>query len=143
MARFSGKNTKISVDSDGGGAPAELIGNTGWSLDTKGDVVDVSGTDSAGNEEYIAGFAGWSGSADGHFDTDEADILATAGPVAPLVSVGNRIELELYTLGTDTAAKYSGDAIVTGFSVKVDIKGSVDWSLTFQGTGTLAYPTIT
>jgi len=143
MARLSGKAGKVKVCADGGGAPLEVLGVTAWSIDPKGDVTETTGMDSSGAKEYLAALTEWSGSCEGHFDTAEPDILATAGPTPPLVSVGSRLEFEFYILGTDAAARYKGDAIVTGFNVKVAVNGAVDWSCTYQGSQALLYPTIT
>jgi len=143
MAKLAGKGATVKVDNDGGGSPAELLGVTGWTLNTNADTVDVTTLDDDGAKTFIAACTEWNGTVDGVFDTDEADIFATAGPTPPLVSVGLTVELELYPIATDAACMYSGDAIVTAFNPTVEVNGSVSWSMSFQGTGTLAYPALT
>lgn len=143
MAKLAGKQAIVKVDNDGGGAPAELLGVTSWTLNTSADTVDTTTLDDDGVKSFLAGCTEWSGTIDGLFDSDETDIFATAGPTPPLVSIGNTIELELYPIGADTACKYAGDAIVTGFNPSVEVNGAVSWSMSFQGNGALIYPTLT
>lgn len=127
MARLAGKICKFQI------AGAEVLGTGSYTVDTKGDAIDVSGTDSAGNEEYIAGFAGWSMSFDGSADGAANGLITGAGGLRP----GATCVVKPYI---DAAKFYTGSAICTGFSVKMDVKGALTWSATFQGTGVLTYP---
>ena len=138
MARLIGYAAQVRVDNDGGGAPAEFVGSKDWALSIKGAAVDVSAFDGAGVKSFLAGQKEWAGTCGGVWDDTEGDIYGAP----PLVSVGQRIELELWLFydigGTE---RYKGDALVTAFDPKVGVDGAVEWSLGFQGTEALTYPT--
>jgi len=142
MARLAGKGGIIKVDNDGGGAAAAILGATGWSLNIAAETPEGTGLDSGGDKAFLAGLSNWDGTADGHWEATETDTVGAP----PLLAVGTRIEVELwgrvYAAGPpELNTSYKGDALVSGFNPKVDVAGGVDWTLSFQGTETLTYPT--
>ena len=139
MARYAGYGADVGVAASLG-VPLNLLGATNWTLDVTGDVPDVTGMDSSGARQFLAGLTAWSGSCDGHVDSAEVDFFQTAGPTAPLARPGQQLALGLWILAGGTK-KYTGEGICTGFTPKVAVDGAVDWTLSFQGTGALTYPT--
>jgi predicted secreted protein len=47
------------------------------------------------------------------------------------------LSVELYL--NDTAGKFSGEVIITGFTVNSSMDGMVEASISFQGSGACAY----
>lgn len=132
MARFSGKAGSVNL----GGA---IAGITKWDVDAKADAPEVSGMDSAGVKEFIAGLTEWSGSFEGY---------CTGSPAA--FKPGTTFTtFTLASSGTTGAPKFTADAtapagalIITGLKITTEVKGVVQFSVTFQGSGNLSYGTV-
>lgn len=132
MARFSGKAGSISL----GGSVA---GVTKWDIDAKADTEDVTGMDSAGVKEFLATLTEWSG----NFD---------AFPSGSITAYKPGSEFSTFTFassGTSGAPKFTADVgppagkvIITGLKVSTDVKGVVQISCSFQGSGSLAWGTV-
>jgi hypothetical protein len=86
----------------------------------------------------------FSGSADGYFDPADYDTNeATFNPTAGLVGAsGVAVKLYLeenYSSSSDYA--FTGNVIVTGWTVNSTFDGLVEASMSFQGTGAATYST--
>lgn len=129
MPRFSGKAGSISL----GGNVAGLIK---WDIDAKAETTDVTGMDSAGVKEFLAGLTEWSGSFE-------------AFPTGSVAAYKPGSEFTTFTFASSATAgapKFTADAtapagkiIITGLKVSTDVKGAVQISCSFQGSGNLAY----
>jgi len=92
---------------------------------------------------YIDGLSSWSGSADIYFDptVDGAASTSTNGVFALTSStVGASpvvAKFYVYQAASGDDYAYSGNCIVTGYSVKSKHDGLVEGSITFQGSGAL------
>lgn len=147
MATLTGNNGKIilggtnavssTVTNSGG---TELIQIKNYSLDLKADTIE---TTSMMNDtrQYVKGLAGWSGSADVLFDSatfgNAALNLAASGTAVGAVPTSAVFFLE--SLGFPSTKAFSGTIIITGFNVKSSMDGLVEATLSFQGSGALAY----
>jgi hypothetical protein len=93
---------------------------------------------------YVAGMSSYSGSADVYFDasdfdTNESTFNPTAGLVgASGVSVVFYLQ-ENYSSTSDYA--FTGNVIVTGYTVNTSMDGLVEASISFQGTGQTTFGT--
>jgi len=108
-------------------AAKEVAGMKSWTIDQKIETIDVTGFDSDGVKEFVAGTSEWSGAFEGFKDG------------VPL-TIGTVVGLELRESSTSTQ-QFRGAAIITGRSVKTDITGAVTYSYTFQGLHALTIPT--
>jgi len=93
---------------------------------------------------YVKGMSSYSGSADVYFDasdfdTNETTFNPTSGLVgASAVSVVFYLQ-ENYSSTSDYA--FTGDVIVTGYTVNSSMDGLVEASISFQGTGATTFGT--
>ena len=108
-------------------ASVAVAGMKSWSLDQKVETIDVTGFDSDGVKEFVAGTSEWAGSFEGFKDG------------VPL-AIGTQVFVELRESSTSTQ-QFRGAAIITGRSAKTDITGAVTYSYTFQGLHALTIPT--
>lgn len=134
MARLHGQGGKVTI------ADVIIAGVTNWNIDVKGAADDATGMDSGGAKQFIAGLREWSGSLSGVWthtgDGDSKSVSAAIGTVIALDLYPGKVG-DAYVAG----CLYTGSAIMTGFKPEVPVDGVVKWSMDFQGTGTLTYPT--
>ena len=137
MATITGNNGAITLN----GNSVAAVRN--FSVDMTSDTIEttVMGTDV---RTYIKGMSSFSGSADVFFDAADFDTYETTfNPTAGLVGAsGVAVKLYLaenYSSTNDYA--FTGDVIVTGYTVNSSMDGMVEASISFQGTGATAYST--
>jgi hypothetical protein len=89
---------------------------------------------------YVKGLSQFSGSADIYFDTANytggANVVAVLNPTTALVGAAP-VTLEAYL--NDTANKFAGEVIITGFTVNSSMDGLVEASISFQGSGAMTF----
>lgn len=89
---------------------------------------------------YVRGLSSFSGSADVYFEsanyTGGANVIAALNPTVGAVGDAT-VTLELYL--NNTAGKFAGEIIVTGYSVKSSMDGLVEATISFQGSGAMAF----
>jgi predicted secreted protein len=137
MATLTGNNGAVTIDG------ANVLAVRSFSIEMTADTIEttVMGKDV---REYVKGLSSFSGSADVYFDasdfdTNEAKFNPTAGLVgASGVAVKLFIE-ENYSSSSDYA--FTGNVIVTGYTVNSSFDGMVEGSISFQGTGAATYST--
>tara|TARA_R110000803_G_scaffold49559_1_gene103125 strand:+ start:580 stop:1011 length:432 start_codon:yes stop_codon:yes gene_type:complete len=139
MAAIRGNNGVLTI---GSGKVASL---TSYTLDTTQDTAETSAMGSTGRT-YVKTMHGYSGSADFIFEGPDASAQQTT--IAELEFATDTAETATMTLfpdsddGTDArtaSTSIAGNIIITGYSLTASFDGVVTGSLTFQGTGTLAY----
>jgi predicted secreted protein len=137
MAIQTGNNGAVTLNS------VVIAAVRSFSIEMTRDTIETStmGTDV---RTYITGLSSFSGSADVYFDTDQFDTAETTfNPTSGLVGVsGVAVKLfveENYSGGNDYA--FTGNVIVTGYTVNATFDGMVEASISFQGTGAAAYGT--
>ena len=121
MARVSGKTGSIQVYG------ATVTGIRNWSLDHTFEMLDVTGFDSSGRRQFIAGVETWNGNFAGQ--KDGAPIaIGTSGTVG-------------LTESTTANQIWTGTVLISGRHSTVAVDGVVEYSYDFQGTGALTPPT--
>jgi hypothetical protein len=73
---------------------------------------------------------------DTHFTTGNANLIQALNPTSLLVGAGT-VEIELYL--DNTADKFSGNVIITGFTINSSMDGMVEASISFQGSGSCSF----
>ena len=138
MATLTGNNGVVKID-NAGGTPTTIAAVRNFSVDITADTIEKT---TMGNDtrQYVKGMSAFSGSADIYFDpvnyTGGAHVVAVLNPTVG--SVGDApLTVELYLDGTSN--KFSGEIIVTGFSVSSSMDGMVEASLSFQGSGAATF----
>lgn len=138
MSVLTGNNGVVKID-NASGTPTAIAQVRNFSVEIKADTIETTnmGQDS---RTYVKGLSSFSGSADVYFDTANytggASVVAALNPTVG--SVGDAaLTIELYL--NNTADKFSGEIIVTGYSVKSSFDGLVEASISFQGSGAMAF----
>tara|TARA_R110000772_G_scaffold17682_5_gene49190 strand:+ start:791 stop:1219 length:429 start_codon:yes stop_codon:yes gene_type:complete len=139
MSILTGNNGVVKID-DQAGSPTAVAAVRNFTVDITSDTIETS---SMGNDtrQYVKGMSSWSGSADIYFDPAEMPTSVASGLIGlnpTLEGVGSDpYTIELYL--NDTANKFSGECIITGFSVNSTMDGMVEASISFQGSGAATY----
>ena len=137
MATLTGNNGALTVN----GNSVAAVRN--FSVEMTADTIETSvmGTDV---RTYLNGMSSFSGSADVYFDAADFDTYeSTFNPTAGLVGAsGVAVKFyiqENYSSTSDYA--FTGNVIVTGYTVNSSLDGMVEASISFQGTGATTYST--
>jgi predicted secreted protein len=137
MATLTGNNGALTVN----GNSVAAVRN--FSVEMTADTIETSvmGTDV---RTYLNGMSSFSGSADVYFDAADFDTYeSTFNPTAGLVGAsGVAVKFyiqENYSSTSDYA--FTGNVIVTGYTVNSSMDGMVEASISFQGTGATTYST--
>ena len=138
MATLTGNNGVVKID-NAGGTPTTIAAVRNFSVEITADTIEktVMGNDT---RQYLKGLSQWSGSADIYFDA--ANLTGGASVIAALIPTGgtvgdSTVTVELYLDTTNN--KFSGEAIVTGYTVNSSMDGMVEASISFQGSGACAF----
>lgn len=138
MATLTGNNGVVKID-NAGGTPTTIAAVRNFSIDITADTIEKT---TMGNDtrQYVKGMSAFSGSADIYFDpanyTGGASVVAALNPTGGAVG-DSPITVELYLDGTSN--KFSGEVIITGFSVSSSMDGMVEASISFQGSGAATF----
>lgn len=120
MARFSGKAGSVAFDS------GAVLGVTTWDADFKAETTEVTGMDSVGAKEFLAGLTECAGSFSGNWE-------GTGAP--PMAGQSATILLKSQPSG---GISVTGSAIITGVKPSVDVKGVVTFDCQFQATAAVS-----
>ena len=137
MATLTGNNGAITLN----GNNVAAVRN--FSIEMTADTIETSvmGTDV---RTYVSGMSQFSGSADVYFDAADFDTYETTfNPTTGLVGaagVAVKFYIEQNYASTSDYA-FTGNVIVTGYTVNSSLDGLVEASISFQGTGSAAYST--
>ena len=138
MATLTGNNGVVKID-NASGTPTAVAAVRNFSVEITADTIE---TTAMGQEtrSYVKGLSSFSGSADIYFDP--ANLTGGANVIAALIPTGGAVgdaplTVELYT--KNTAVKFSGEVIVTGYTVNSSMDGMVEASISFQGSGAATF----
>lgn len=137
MARYEGSAGTVKIKS-GSDAATAVASVRNWSLDITRDTVEDTSMASGGSRTYKKGLQTFSGSMDIVYDSSEDAIVSTA--IDP--DTDDTVTVELYSDGTDDTSKFSGDVIITGYSISASYDGLTEVSVSFQGTGAISTASI-
>jgi predicted secreted protein len=139
MAILTGNNGVVKLDASVGGAVATIASVRNFSVELTRDTIETT-TMGVDVRTYLTGLSSWSGSADIYFDpaasTGTIATHAVLNPTSGTVGAST-LTVELYL--ADTAGKFSGEVIITGFTVNSTMDGMVEASISFQGSGACTY----
>ena len=138
MSVLTGNNGVVKID-NASGTPTAIAQVRNFSVEIKADTIETTnmGLDA---RTYVKGLSSFSGSADVYFDaanyTGGASVVAALNPTGGAVGDAP-LTIELYL--NNTSDKFSGEIIVTGYSVKSSFDGLVEASISFQGSGAMTF----
>jgi len=137
MATLTGNNGAVTINGN------NVAAVRSFSVELTADTIETSvmGTDV---RTYVQGMSSFSGSADVYFDAADFDTYETTfNPTTGLVGasgVAVKLYIEQNYSSTNDYA-FTGNVIVTGYTVNSSMDGMVEASISFQGTGAAAYST--
>jgi predicted secreted protein len=139
MAILTGNNGVVKLDASVGGSVATIAAVRNFSVELTRDTVETS-TMGVDVRTYLNGMSSWSGSADIYFDpaasTGHLAVHTVLNPTSGTVGQGT-LSVELYL--ADTAGKFSGEVIITGFTINSSMDGMVEASISFQGSAACTF----
>jgi len=139
MAILTGNNGVLKLDASVGGSVATIAAVRNFSIELTRDTIETS-TMGVDVRTYVNGMSTWSGSADIYFDSDASTghlaVHTVLNPTSGTVGQGT---LTFEGFLADTAGKFSGEVIVTGFTVNSSMDGMVEASISFQGSGACTF----
>jgi predicted secreted protein len=139
MAILTGNNGVVKLDASVGGTVAAIAAVRTFSVELTRDTIETS-TMTTDVRTFVTGLSSWSGNADIYFDpaasTGTIATHAVLNPTSGLVGQAT-LTVELYL--NDTAGKFSGEVIITGFTVNSSMDGIVEASISFQGSGACTF----
>lgn len=135
MANYAGNAGVVKID-DNTGTIQTVAEVRSYSIETTSDTIEKTIMGNA-TRQYVKGLSSFSGTADvywdpAHFTTVDAN--PTEGAVGATAKV---VTLEIYPEGS--GSKWSGEVIVTGYTVNGTMDGMIEASISFQGTGALSW----
>lgn len=139
MAILSGNNGVIKLDASVGGSVASIANVRTFSIDLTSDTIETT-TMGVDVRTYLKGLSSWSGSADIYFDpASSTGTIATHAVLNPTSGTVGQATLSFEGYLNDTAGKFAGEIIITGFTVNSSMDGMVEASISFQGSGACTY----
>lgn len=139
MAILTGNNGVVKLDASVGGAVATIAAVRNFSIELTRDTIETT-TMGVDVRTYLTGLSSWSGSADIYFDpAASTGTIATHAVLNPTSGTVGQATLTVELYLADTAGKFSGEVIVTGFTVNSTMDGMVEASISFQGSGACTY----
>ena len=142
MATLTGNDGAISING------IAVLAVRSWSIDLTADTIEttVMGNDT---RTYVKGLSTFSGTADVYFDPDTATTgfdaaETTFNPTVGLVGaagVAGKFYVVLDATGTNADEAFTGNIIVTGYTVNSSMDGMVEASISFQGSGGATFST--
>ena len=144
MSTFTGQSGIIKVALDGGShyAVGEL---RSFTIEQTQDTVETTAMQAAGNSAtavsrtYKPGLSTFTITGDVYFDGDDTNGQAVLEGKLDEAATGTAVEFKVFPagIGTDDGKAFSGNAVMTSFSISSSVDGAVEASFAAQGTGAL------
>ena len=105
-----------------------------WTLEQAADAIETSAMGTSLTKTFIPGQTSFSGSAEALWNDDDTsqESIQTA-----LTGGDSTFYVKLYPVGTSAGDYYSGQILITNFSISASLNAPIGFSFSFQGTGTL------
>ena len=135
MTSYVGNAGLVQVDDDTG-TPQAVAEVRSYSIETTSDTIEKTVMGNS-TRQYVKGMATFTGTADVFWDPDHftvEDMNPTAGTVGATNKV---VTLRIYPTGSGTS--WSGEVVITGYTVNGTVDGMIEASISFQGTGAISW----
>ena len=140
---ITGNNGVVKID-DASGTLTSIASVRSFSLEITSDTIETT-TMGVDSRTYVKGLSSFSGTAEIYYDGDVFPVANSGTDLAgfnpTLEAVGTSpYNIELFPDETNhSGTKFSGDIIITGFTLNASMDGMMEASISFQGSGPLAY----
>lgn len=144
---ITGNNGVIKID-DAAGTETPIASLRSFSIEITSDTIETS-TMTTEARTYVKGLSAFSGTAEIYYDGDEFPTAAGSTNMESLnptlsgtqtVVGASPIGIEIFPDNTGSAGtKWTGNIIVTGVTINSSMDGMIEASISFQGSGPLAY----
>ena len=133
MAASSGNGGVLQTSPDDSTYSA-IASLQSWTLEQAADAIETSEMGTSLTKSFIPGQTSFSGSAEALWNDDDTSMesIQTA-----LSSGDTTFYVKLYPVGTSAGDYYSGQILITNFSISASLNAPIGFSFSFQGTGTL------
>ena len=133
MAASSGNGGVLQTSPDDSTYSA-IASLQSWTLEQAADTIETSAMGTALGKTFIPGQTSFSGSADALWNDDDTSMESIQ---TGLAAGDTTFFLKLYPIGSSAGDFYSGQIVLTGFSITSSLNSPIGFSFTFQGTGVL------
>ena len=135
MTAYVGNAGVVQVDDDTG--TAQTVAEVrSYSIETTSDTIEKTIMGNS-TRQYVKGIATFSGTADVYWDPTHFSTV-DANPTVGSVGATNKVvTLRIYPTGSGSS--WSGEVVVTGYTVNGTFDGMIEASISFQGTGSLIW----
>lgn len=135
MATTVGNAGVITIDDDAN--VAQTVAEVrNYSIETTSDTIETTIMGNA-TRQYKKGLASFSGSADVYWDATHFTTIDLNPTIGSVGATNKVVGLKIYPTGTGLS--WNGDIVVTGYSITGAFDGIIEASISFQGTGSIAY----
>ena len=133
MAASSGNGGVLQTSPDDSTYSA-IASLQSWTLEQAADAIETSAMGTSLTKSFIPGQTSFSGSAEALWNDDDTsqESIQTA-----LTGGDSTFYVKLYPVGTSAGDYYSGQILITNFSISASLNAPIGFSFSFQGTGTL------
>ena len=135
MTAYVGNAGVIKLDDDIG--TIQTVAEVrSYSIETTADTIEKTIMGNS-TRQYVKGISTFTGTADVYWDPTHFTTV-DANPTVGSVGATNKVvTLEIYPEGS--GSKWSGEVLVTGYTVTGTFDGMIEASISFQGTGSLSW----
>ncbi len=135
MTAYVGNAGVIKLDDDTG--TIQTVAEVrSYSIETTADTIEKTIMGNS-TRQYVKGISTFTGTADVYWDPTHFTTV-DANPTVGSVGATNKVvTLEIYPEGS--GSKWSGEVLVTGYTVNGTFDGMIEASISFQGTGSLSW----
>ena len=126
--------TNVVLSVTNGGSLQEIAHCTSASLSVNLDLRDSTTKESGGFQANLAGLKSWELSGEGFIDVDGVAGKADSEELFTIMMAGTKVAC---TFGL-SGMLYSGDGIITSFSIDAGVEENATYSITITGTGALS-----
>jgi predicted secreted protein len=135
MTAYVGNAGVIQVDDDTG--TAQTVAEVrSYSIETAADTIEKTVMTNA-TRQYVKGIATFSGTADVYWDPTHFTTIDMNPTVGSVGATNKVVTLRIYPEGSGTS--WSGEVLVTGYTVNGTFDGMIEASISFQGTGAISW----
>lgn len=140
---LTGNNGVIKID-DADGSLTSVAAVRSFSIEITSDTIETS-TMTTDARTYVKGMSSFSGTAEIFYDGDEFPTADASGQLAGFNPTLEAVGHDPYTIevfpdeANHSGTKWSGEMIITGMTINSSMDGMIEASISFQGSGALAY----
>lgn len=135
MTAYVGNAGVIQLDDDTG--TAQTVAEVrSYSIETTADTIEKTVMANT-TRQYVKGISTFSGTADVYWDPDHFTTIDMNPTVGTVGNANKVVTLRIYPTGSGSS--WSGEVLVTGYTVTGSFDGMIEASISFQGTGAISW----